>query len=55
MAESKGTNVSRKEQTTIWIIRFADGILASHYGTYGSAERVAEERKEDHGGGYVIG
>ena len=44
-----------KEQTTIWIIRFADGILASHHGTYGSAERVAEERKEDHGGDYVIG
>lgn len=39
---------------TIWIIRFADGTLASHYGSRDSARVIAEGKKDLYGGDYII-
>ncbi len=39
---------------TIWIIRFADGTLASHYGNRDSAQAIVEEKKDLYGGDYII-
>lgn len=39
---------------TIWIIRFADDTLESHYGTSESAESIAEKKKDLYGDNYII-
>lgn len=50
--------VYRKERKiinmTIWIIHFADGTLASHYGSRDSAQAIAEGKKDLYGGDYII-
>lgn len=38
----------------IWIIRYADNTLASHYGTREEAFEIAEKNKQYYGGSYVI-
>ncbi len=43
-----------EKKDVLWIIRFADGTLASHYGSRNSAEMIAEEKKELYGGDYII-
>lgn len=42
------------QEKIIWIIRFADGTLASSYGTKERAREFAEAKKDLHGGDYVI-
>lgn len=42
-----------KEQT-IWIIRYADGYMETHYGTRAEAEALAEERCVLHLNDYII-
>lgn len=42
------------EEVCIWIIRFADGTLASCYGTIQKAKKQAEEKKGLYGGSYII-
>lgn len=46
--------MSTSEKDTIWIIRFTDGTLASHYGSRDSAQTIAEEKKGLYGGNYII-
>lgn len=41
-------------EKTIWIIRYADGYIQSHYGTRKEAEATAEERRILHEGDYII-
>ena len=43
-----------EEEKTIWIIRYADGYIQSHYGTRKEAEAMAEERCILHEGDYII-
>ena len=38
----------------IWIIRFSDGTIGSCYGTRSGTAEIAELRKEDYGGSYII-
>lgn len=38
----------------IWIIRFSDGTIGSCYGARSGAAEIAELRKEDYGGSYII-
>ena len=42
------------EEEHPWIIRFTDGTLASCYGTIQKAKEQAEEKKDLHGGSYII-
>lgn len=46
-------NTSEKKDI-LWIIRFTDGTLASHYGSRDNAETMAEEKKDLYGGDYII-
>lgn len=42
------------KEPVVWIIRFVDGTMASFFGAREKAVELAETRKEDYGGGYVI-
>ena len=42
------------EEKTIWIIRYADGYMETHYGTRAEAEALAEERCVLHLNDYII-
>lgn len=46
-------NIPEKKDI-LWIIRFTDGTLASHYGSRDNAETIAEEKKDLYGGDYII-
>ncbi len=46
-------NIPEKKDV-LWIIRFKDGTLASHYGSRDNAETIAEEKKDLYGGDYII-
>ena len=41
------------KEPVVWIIRFVDGTMAS-FSAPEKAVELAETRKEDYGGGYVI-
>lgn len=47
-------NRETKDERIIWIIRFCDGTLASMYGVKEDAKKLAEEKKDLYGGGYII-
>jgi len=47
------TNTQKKEKT-MWIIRYADGHMESHLGTYEEAEKKAEEHCILHLNDYII-
>lgn len=41
-------------EKTIWIIRYADGFLRSHFGTKEEAEEIAKEQCPLHLNAYII-
>ena len=44
----------QKEKKLMWIIRFSDNSLRSHYGTRTEAEKIAKELCVLRGGSYII-
>lgn len=44
----------QKEKKLMWIIRFSDNSLRSHYGTRTEAEVIAKELCVLRGGSYII-
>ncbi|MDO4275901.1 MAG: hypothetical protein Q4D16_19715 [Eubacteriales bacterium] len=46
--------MENKEEKHVWIIRFADGTLASCYGTKEKAVECAEKAKDLFEGGFTI-
>lgn len=46
--------MGNSKKPVVWIIRFMDGTMASVFGAREKAVEMAEAKKEDYGGGYVI-
>lgn len=46
--------MSVSEEKTIWIIRYADGYMETHYSTRAEAEAFAKERCVLHLDSYII-
>ncbi len=54
LSGSYGLWTALSKEPVVWIIRFMDGTMASVFGAKEKAVEMAEAKKEDYGGGYVI-
>ena len=46
--------MEKTDEKTMWIIRYADGHMESHFGTHEEAEKEAEENCILHLNDYII-